>query len=212
MIYIICRNVEEIKYNLPKEGFKVIVNTCPNNFYGEFGAWLKIYKDAKENNYENIGVYQARRYFHKNNLILTNKDFNLDNTDIYLVKYPLNKHTIYTQFNQCHPLYKDLLENIGLSNNEIYIAKNTNYIFPHNMFYTKFSIFEKMCEYIFNLAATIKTYKKDDSKILGFLGERLLSIFVLSNKLKYTCVNCIRINKTTLKIDDNDLGIEKWPY
>ena len=80
------------------------------------------------------------------------------------------------------------------------------------MFYTKFSIFEKMCEYIFNLAATIKTYKKDDSKILGFLGERLLSIFVLSNKLKYTCVNCIRINKTTLKIDDNDLGIEKWPY
>lgn len=208
MMYVICRKLSEIKYDIP-EGAKIIVNDCAENFYGEIAAWFKIYKDAKANGYDRIGIYQARRAFHVNGKILSDADYDLDKADCYVTKYNLNNFTLYSQFKESHRDYMQIIDEV-LPEDLKKLSKEIHYIFPHSMFYTSFTNFEKLMNFIMQFAAPVKKFKFNNFKIFSIFVERLVTLFFLNEKLKIAEVDCFRFNKLTGKVDATIAGLDKW--
>ena len=209
MIYVICRNRDEIKYEIPNDA-KIIINECEDNFFGEIAAWEKIYKDAKNNGYKTVGIYQARRAFHENMKILSDNDYDISKNEFYATEYPLNNDTLYSQYVKGgHFGYETLLDKV-LPDNLLKISKEIHFIYPHNMFYTSFTTFEKMMEFLFSFIPVVQQYKKDEMKIFSFFAERLITLFLLSEHIKVCNVKCCRFNKITGEADAMEYGLGPW--
>ncbi len=198
MIYIICRNKNEIKYEIPNN-CKIIINDGPL-YLGEIGAWDKIYNDAKNNGYDKIGIYQSRRIFHNNKTIMLDNDFIIDDSTVYLSKYNLKNETIVEQYKKNHPNYKELFELV--TPKEYKDILNIHYIHPHNMFYCSFYTFEQLYFYIKFIinCAVIKPYYDRTEKFFSFLSERITTIWFIKNIKNIKISNVLTYDKKTGKI------------
>jgi hypothetical protein len=92
--------------------------------------------------------------------------------DYCLVKYVVGK---------LFPDYADVFTNVMEHNNKISYC---------NMFITKWEIFDAYCKWLFAIleevekTANIDDYSVEEARIFGYLGERLLNVYVAKNKLK----------------------------
>ena len=80
---------------------------------------------------------------------------------------------------------------------------NSNYFYPFNMFIMSWSTFNKYCNWIFNVFQNYaklildNNHKDYQSRVVGFTGERLLTVFVEAER--------IRVKEFPIAIFDNSL-------
>lgn len=89
-----------------------------------------------------------------------------------------------------------------------YIFNKTNKIYAYNMFIMKYEEFCKYCEWLFSLLLDIESKVKISeyeyqSRIFGFMSERLLNVYVYKNNLKVKEVPIVFI-------DDNEIVEENF--
>ncbi len=129
-----------------------------------------VYRLLKE--YDMVLAYSVVRY--KGTVlegILENIDYNLCMEAIRIVKNAMSKH---------QPDYLDVFDNIM-----------NGYVFhPCNMFVTKREILNSYCEWLFSFLIEaaenidVSGYGFYDKRIMGFLAERMLTIWLLKQNLK----------------------------
>ena len=85
-----------------------------------------------------------------------------------------------------------------------YIIKNNNLISPFNMFVMKWKDFDDYCSWIFSILSEaekiidISNYDSMQSRIWGFLAERLFNVWIYANKKNV-------IKKPVILFDDNSV-------
>ena len=69
-----------------------------------------------------------------------------------------------------------------------------------NMFIMRYDYFCLYCSWLFDILIRLEEKLKKVDRVLGFIGERLLDVWIINNVLNYneTCVDCIE-NQHLLK-------------
>lgn len=174
-----------------------------NKNYCELTALYWIWKNIKE---ENIGLVHYRRYFTVseedgldfNGVYIPNKhyiDGVLEKFDLILPEKVDLKIPMYRHWGRCHNI--DDWVNIGKIINQIYPeyiesynkVSQSNSLFLYNMFLGKKEIIDSYCAWLFDILflyekqLDIDSYESYQSRIYGFLSERLFNVWVEHNKL-----------------------------
>lgn len=166
---------------------------------GLYWAWKHLDADY-------IGLCHYRRHFcgksggDKWDCILTTPQAEvlLQNVDVLLPKrrnYYIE--TAYSQYIHAHPAEGlDLALSLAASQGENYkkaveTVKKRTWVHIYNMFIMKREIFDSYCNWLFDILfhveKTIDTsaYNAYDSRVFGFLGERLLDVYLEANGIPY---------------------------
>ena len=73
-----------------------------------------------------------------------------------------------------------------------------------NMFIMRYDYFTKYCSWLFDILFSlekildISSYSANNARVFGFLGERLLDVWIQSNKMKYIETTVVYIEKQNL--------------
>lgn len=166
---------------------------------GLYWAWKNLDADY-------VGLCHYRRHFRgktgadKWDCILTQPQAKalLQNTDVLLPRrrnYYIE--TAYSQYIHAHPAEGlDLALNLAAAQGENYAAavetvKRRTWVHIYNMFIMKREIFDRYCQWLFDIlfqveaAVDISAYNAYDSRVFGFLGERLLDVYLEANHIPY---------------------------
>lgn len=183
-----------------------------NKNYCELTGIYWIWKHSKA---DVVGVSHYRRYFSKS-LFSTNEKYFLNCRDInkyfknYDVIVPTKRYykekvieaiNIAPNMNDVIEMEKaiSILEPDYLENFKKYLSGNE--CFLYNMCIMKKEIFDKYCQWLFNILFFIeKDYYVDNndpyrSRLLGFLSERLIYVW-LKNNVKSNRIKEVRVIKT----------------
>lgn len=206
MIYQIYCNNDELKYT--NDNIIAVHNTCTDKHLGELGAWHDIYTDVKAHNYTSIGIYQARRAFHKNLRILTDDDFEVNDTSVYVAQYNFNNETLIKHFTTCHPNYVELFKKCIPAEYKQYLTLRTMY--PHNMLYCTANTFFKLYKFLFDVytANNFSDININD-KFFSFISERLITFWLLANNMHIKVCNVLTYDKHTNKVVHTINGVER---
>ena len=174
-----------------------------NKYYaevsGEYWAW-------KNSDADIIGFCHYRRWFVKNFKFdkLTKKDI-LETLKTYDIILPLKRKFVNTQYeskkNNPNPEYDvkfDDYYKIEKVLNKYYPdyepyyknVMNGHYIYSNNMFICKRELANEYFEWLFDVLKILENeidlneYSHRDTRVFGFISERLLTTFVLKNNLK----------------------------
>lgn len=178
-------------YNLTYQRDDVGNNiSIKNKTYCELTALYWAYKNLQA---DYIGLCHYRRYF------------NIDNVDIskYDVILPKKRHyyieTVYEQFKHAHgslgldvarevieQYYPDYLDSFDLQ-----IRKKSLHIY--NMFIMKYEVFIEYCEFLFGVLSKIEDRIGDVDRLYGYIGERLLDVYLTNNNYRFKEVNIINV-------------------
>lgn len=160
----------------------------------QFCELTAIYWMWKHNTSKYVGLNHYRRKFVVNEKSV--KEMLDEEVDIILTVPVLNFLGVREQYLKDHdkcdwdamveainilcPEYKDTLDLVG----------SGIYYFAYNMFITKKDIFDEYCEWLFPILFYCEEkigYKEDryQNRYVGFLAERLLTVYFLHNKDKY---------------------------
>lgn len=206
MIYQIYRDKSELKYTA--NNITTIQNTTNDMRLGELGAWHKIKEDMLLNKYTTVGIYQARRAFHKNLQILRDTDFTVTDDSIYASRYVFTNETLYQQFCKCHPKYVNEFNDCIPTDYEQY--KNVNMLYAHNMFYCTDMQFLKLYDFLFNIYVKHNLASIDTTeKFFSFMSERLITMWILANNLHVNLCDTLAYDKNTNKLLYTINGIDK---
>ena len=137
---------------------------------------------------------------YKWNLILSKKDF-----ENILIKYPIivpkkrNYYieTVESQYIHAHHTQDiDIVRKVLKKKSQLYfdsfnkhMRERTTHLY--NMFIMNKKYFDEYCKWLFDILfeveknIDISDYSKNDARIFGFLGERLLDVWLKANNLKY---------------------------
>ncbi len=166
---------------------------------GLYWAWKNLDADY-------IGLCHYRRYFRKKrnggkwDSILTTEQAEslVQKSDVILPKkrrYFIE--TAYNQYIHAHPKEPlDLALALAAAQGENYAraaerAKRRTWTHLFNMFLMKREIFDAYCQWLFDLLfqveqeIDISAYSKNDQRVFGFLGERMLDIYLEANHIPY---------------------------
>lgn len=166
---------------------------------GIYWAWKNLKSDY-------IGLSHYRRYFRgstgksKWDCILTGTQAEalLEKKDVLLPKrrnYYIE--TVYDQYIHAHPAEPlDLaLKLVAQQGENYHLAaeklKKRTWTHIYNMFLMKWDIFDDYCQWLFDVLAQVEAqidvsaYSAYDQRVFGFLGERLLDIYIEANKISY---------------------------
>lgn len=166
---------------------------------GLYWAWKNLDADY-------IGLSHYRRYFRgkrggdKWDCILTTAQAEqlLENTDVLLPKkrnYWIE--TAYDQYVHAHPAEPlDLALSLAAQQGESYRRvvdnmKKRTWTHIFNMFVMKREIFDDYCQWLFGILSQVEAqidisgYSQYDRRVFGFLGERLLDIYLEANDIPY---------------------------
>ena len=155
----------------------------------QYWAWKNLH------NVEYIGLCHYRRYFEKE-FTENNVESILDKHDVILSsKYYLHSNILNWQFSSLIPedvtiFYLYMKQRFASSRTkfEEYFLKQ-NWINPANMFVCKKEIFDKFCQWQFDILEDLKTlilpspYSRE-KRILGYFAESLLPFFFYLNDYK----------------------------
>lgn len=166
---------------------------------GLYWAWKHL--DA-----EYIGLCHYRRQFRgtpgpdKWDCILTQAQAEslLQNTDVLLPKrrnYYIE--TAYSQYIHAHPAEGlDMALSLAAAYGPQYAkavetVKNRTWVHIYNMFIMKRDIFDGYCQWLFDILFQVESnldisgYSAYDKRVFGFLGERLLDVYLEANGIPY---------------------------
>lgn len=185
-----------------------------NSNYCELTGLYWIWKNSKE---KYNGLCHYRRFFTKKS-ISTNKRFFyseselthlLNEQDILVAErsYVAEKN-IYEHY--CTRHYKkdiDILAQLIKNEYPLYLesfdrAMSLKYFFPCNMMYAKKEVLDDYCEWLFELLnkleqkVDISDYNSMQSRIFGFVSERLLLVWIIANDVKYKEVSVVQIDSS----------------
>lgn len=79
------------------------------------------------------------------------------------------------------------------------IEKN-NWFFPYNMFIATTKVFNAYCEWLFDVLfkleeiVDLSEYDNQQARIFGFISERLLAVWILTNNIKYYEAKVVQID------------------
>ncbi|MCD7929410.1 MAG: DUF4422 domain-containing protein [Clostridiales bacterium] len=154
----------------------------------------------------NIGISHYRRYFFSNYFTNNiNNVITIDHLDNYLNEYDIVmpkkyyfKKNVYKQYCTCGCGFQNDLVNLKKIISELYpeyidtfdevFQNNGTYLY--NMFYTKKEMFDEYCEWLFSIlfkleeVTDLTNYNDYQSRIFGFLSERLLYVWIKKNNFK----------------------------
>lgn len=166
---------------------------------GLYWAWRNLDADY-------IGLCHYRRHFRgksgkdKWDCILTQAQVEalLKDIDVLLPKrrnYYIE--TAYSQYIHAHPAEGlDLALSLAAAQGPQYekaveTVKNRTWVHIYNMFIMKRDIFDGYCQWLFDILFTVErqldisNYSAYDSRVFGFLGERLLDVYLEANGIPY---------------------------
>ena len=180
---------------------------------GLYWAW-------KNMDCEHIGLCHYRRYFahksesnkleNKRQAILTKVDYEqlLQKYDVILPKkrnYYIE--TVDSQYEHAHNKRDlDEVENIIKEKYPAYIkafekVMNSRKLYIYNMFAMKKSLFDEYCAWLFDILFTLENridisdYDKYNSRVFGFLSERLFNVWLEKKSLKVKTINVVFLEK-----------------
>ncbi len=207
---------ETLGYQKDNEGENI---SSKNPYYCELTGMYWAWKNL---NAEYIGLAHYRRHFTKAKLwtinaknkfqkILNRKQAEeiLEKTDIILPKkrkyyietiYSHYKHTMYIE--PLDEAGKIIKEKVPEYYNEFENLKKRRSAHMFNMFIMKKEIFDKYCKWLFPILFELekridpKKYNDFHARYLGRISERLLDVWINTNKLKYKEINVIYMGKT----------------
>ena len=192
-MYWAWKNLHDIEY----------IGLCHYRRYFDFHKQVKSYQSSKivsSNDFRNIKLSLPLNLFSK-----------IDNGAIYLAKHETYRCSNFLEYS-CYHISDDmrtlqtLIENDGQRKyieafNDIMYRDNK--LCPFNMFIMKKEKFDAYCEWLFHILFRIEkmidisSYSTYQKRIFGFMGERLLNIYVKANDIKI-------IETPILLIDDNN--------
>ena len=200
-IHVGAAGKESIGYQRDDEGDNISAKN-PNycELMGLYWAWKNLKADY-------IGLAHYRRHYSNGKRLGDKKDKvinrvemekKLKDTDI-LLPTPRNYwiETNYSQYAHAHhAIDLDTTRDILKEKYPQYIAawdssmkKTTGHRF--NMFVMKKEFFDQYCEWLFDVLfelenrLDISAYNKNDSRVFGFVSERLLDVWIKTNKYSY---------------------------
>ena len=220
-IHVGCEGKEELGYQGDNEGDNISLKN-PNycELTGLYWAWKNLDCDV-------IGLSHYRRYFtnkstleiskkknSKMDLILTEAEIKklLSKSDI-IVPQKRNYYieTIYSHYKNAHYI-KDLDETKNIiseiypeyieSFNKIMDGKT---LYLYNMFVMKKENFDEYCEWLFNILfelekrTNISEYDVYQSRIYGFISERLFNVWIYKNLKNIEEVKVVNIEGISWK-------------
>ncbi len=200
-VHVGAAGKESIGYQRDDEGENISsknANYC--ELTGLYWAWKNLQADY-------IGLAHYRRHFSngkrfgdKKEKVIKQPELEqkLKNTDV-LLPTPRNYwiETNYSQYAHAHhAIDLDTTKKILLEKYPQYITawnssmkKTTGHRF--NMFVMKKDLFNQYCEWMFDILfelenrLDISTYNKNDSRVFGFVSERLLDVWIETNGIQY---------------------------
>ena len=202
---------ENLGYQRDDEGDNISeknANYC--ELTGLYWAWKNLEADY-------IGLVHYRRHFSNGNLFLRKEqriisegelEKQLKTCDVLLPR-PRNYYieTNYGQYAHAHhaidlDLTKQILQEKYpdyITAWEISMRKTAGHRF--NMFVMKKGKLNAYCEWLFDVLfelesrLNISTYNKNDSRVFGFVGERLLDIWLDTNQIRYKDIPYVFMEK-----------------
>lgn len=167
---------------------------------GIYWAWKNLDADY-------VGLCHYRRHFRgkrgrdKWDCILTTAqaEMLLETSDVILPKrrnYYIE--TAYSQYAHAHPAEGlDLALRLAAAQGESYARaveamKRRSWTHIYNMFLMKREIFDGYCTWLFDILFQVESgvdisgYSQYDRRVFGFLGERLLDVYLEANGIAYT--------------------------
>lgn len=188
-----------------------------NPHFCELTALYWIWKNT---DYDHLGISHYRRFFcHNIHLLGKIKKYNIQELDHYLEKYDIivpypiriKEGTVYERYCFGHNK-KDLDMVISLIKEKYpsYATKMNNFLnqknfFCYNMFYCSKKILDSYCEWLFDILFTcertinIENYDKYQSRVFGFLSERLFNIWLLNQNYKVKYLQVIQTDLPKMK-------------
>ncbi len=162
-----------------------------NQTYCELTALYWIWKNT---NYRYIGICQYRRI-----LLVKYRDITniLDSHDIIVPSSVTFRKSVKEQYISVHvksdwdimiDTLREMYPDYYNSSKKVF---SNNKLYPYNMFITNRELLNKYCEWLFNLLFIIEKRVGDVStrdtynqRYIGFLSERLFTLYILHNKLQ----------------------------
>lgn len=186
-----------------------------NPNYCELTALYWIWKNIK--NYDIVGLCHYRRYFVEKMQQNFKALLTEEKIERYLRKYDIIlpqkriffKRNIKEQycsrdnaFKKDYELLGELIKEIEPSYFETFEkVSNGNSTYLYNMFITKKEILDDYCKWLFNILfemekrLDISNYSIQQRRVFGFLAERLMTVYVINNKLKIKEINVLNFEK-----------------
>lgn len=172
-----------------------------NSTYCELTGLYWIWKNCSDS-YK--GLMHYRRFFTANSLSINKRFFfdesqlqvKLKNCDILVgERIYLSENSVYNDYAAYH--YKKDIDNLidlihkqfSDYSNALDIVLERNYYCPANMFYCRADVLDKYCTWLFEVLTEfekitdISQYNAQQSRIYGFIAERLLNVWIEKNKL-----------------------------
>jgi len=174
-----------LPYQRDNEGINI---SNKNKTYCELTGLYWAYKNIKA---DYIGLCHYRRYF------------DIDNIDIskYNVILPKKRHyyieTVYDQFKHAHgsvglDIAREVIkEHYPEYLNSFETRMNSRSLHIYNMFIMKYDLFINYCDFLFDVLNKIENKLGDVDRLYGYIGERLLDVYLNKNNIEYREVNVI---------------------
>ncbi|MEN2435670.1 DUF4422 domain-containing protein [Weeksellaceae bacterium A-14] len=163
------------------------IGLCHYRRYFDFKSNFVI-KNLIIKNLDELEFYEAQYY--KIERFLKKYDIIVPKANVYPYNLRINYSSehLSTDFFVLYDVIKDLYPEYCASYE--YIMEQNNNLFPYNMFVTNYSIFENYCQWLFDILfevekrIDISNYSLTQSRIFGYMSERLLNVYIYKNNFK----------------------------
>ena len=163
-----------------------------NRSYCELTGLYWAYKNYRA---DFLGLCHYRRYF------------NLRNVDMerHTVILPKKRHyyieTVYDQFGHAHGFQAlDIVREIIKKDHKEYLecfdaCMKRRSLHIYNMFIMRYDVFLKYCDFIFDILFKLEKQMGDVDRLYGYVAERLMDVFIDTNRLEYIETGIIETEK-----------------
>ena len=175
----------KLPYQRDDEGENI---SSKNKTYCELTALFWTYKHLKA---DFIGLFHYRRYLDIDNVRFENEQVILPRKRHYYIE------TVYDQFKHAHGSFgldvtREVIQECYPSYLEAFDEQmNKRSLHLYNMFIMRYDLFIDYCVFLFDVLEKVENKLGDVPRLYGYLGERLLDVYILKNKISYREVKVI---------------------